>query len=219
MIADELDFIKRFCDGTPMDVAELMLGAKYMLLELHGNQWELTDYSRTRLSKSTLHPCAEEGVMLNAQYCRDFIRPLGTGPDSDSSQCPDDDSYSPPIKHSPFYYDRDRNQLIGGDHSHLATAQAPSTRWPEEPAKGDPRQPATKINPLDIQIGGSHYKEMGHHQPWEVLATWMTPEELRGYMKGTVITYLAREQQKGGDLDIEKACHTIQLWQQVRKDK
>lgn len=72
---------------------------------------------------------------------------------------------------------------------------------------------------LDIQIGGDHYKKMGHHQPWEVLATWMTPEELRGYMKGTVIAYLARERDKGGDLDIEKVQHTIELWQQVRKDK
>ena len=77
----------------------------------------------------------------------------------------------------------------------------------------------TAASALDVQIGGDHYKTLGHHQPWEVLATWMTPEELRGYMKGTVIAYLAREQQKGGDTDIEKACHTIQLWQQVRKDK
>ena len=69
------------------------------------------------------------------------------------------------------------------------------------------------------QVGGDHYKKLGHHQPWEVLATWMTPEELRGYMKGTVIAYLAREQDKGGDQDIAKALHTMQLWQDVRKDK
>lgn len=71
----------------------------------------------------------------------------------------------------------------------------------------------------DVQVGGDHYKKLGHHQPWEVLATWMTPEELRGYMKGTVIAYLAREQEKGKDQDIEKALHTMQLWQDVRKDK
>ena len=71
----------------------------------------------------------------------------------------------------------------------------------------------------DVQIGGEHYKKLGHHQPWEVLATWMTPEELRGYMKGTVIAYLAREQDKGGDTDVAKACHTMQLWEEVRKDK
>ena len=71
----------------------------------------------------------------------------------------------------------------------------------------------------DIQIGGDHYKKLGQYQPWEVLAAWMTPEELRGYMKGTVIAYLAREQDKGRDTDVAKALHTMQLWQDVRKDK
>lgn len=75
------------------------------------------------------------------------------------------------------------------------------------------------VSAKDVQIGGAHYKKLGHHQPWEVLATWMTPEELRGYMKGTVIAYLAREQDKGGDTDVAKACHTMQLWEEVRKDK
>ena len=73
-------------------------------------------------------------------------------------------------------------------------------------------------NPLDEQRGGDHYKQLGHYQPWEVAAAWLTPEELRGAMKFTVISYLAREQQKGGDLDIDKAHHTIELWKAVRKD-
>ncbi len=72
---------------------------------------------------------------------------------------------------------------------------------------------------LSSQIGGDHYSKLGHYQPWEVLAHWLTPEELRGYMKGTIIAYLARERDKGGDIDIAKALHTGQLWQEVRKDK
>ena len=72
---------------------------------------------------------------------------------------------------------------------------------------------------LDIQIGGDHYKKLGQYQPWQVAAACMKPEELRGYMKGTVIAYLMRERDKGGDLDIKKAAHTIQLWEEVRKDK
>ena len=76
-------------------------------------------------------------------------------------------------------------------------------------------QPSAK----DTQIGGDHYKKMGAYQPWEVLAHWLNPDELRGYMKGTVIAYLAREREKGGDTDIAKAMHTMQLWQEVRKDK
>lgn len=72
---------------------------------------------------------------------------------------------------------------------------------------------------LDTQVGGGHYKKLGQYQPWQVAAACMTPAELRGYMKGTVLAYLMREADKGGDLDIEKALHTIQLWQEVRKDK
>ena len=63
---------------------------------------------------------------------------------------------------------------------------------------------------LGIQEGGDHYKKLGAYQPWEVLRRWLTPEEFRGYMKGTAIAYLAREQDKGGMLDIRKAGHTLQ---------
>ena len=71
---------------------------------------------------------------------------------------------------------------------------------------GDVGQPSA----LDIQEGGDHYKKLGAYQPWEVLRRWLTPEEFRGYMKGTAIAYLAREQDKGGMLDIKKAGHTLQ---------
>jgi len=66
------------------------------------------------------------------------------------------------------------------------------------------------VSVLDIQEGGDHYKKLGDYQPWEVLRRWLTPEEFRGYMKGTAIAYLAREQDKGGMLDIKKATHTLQ---------
>jgi len=69
---------------------------------------------------------------------------------------------------------------------------------------------AEALSVLDIQEGGDHYKKLGTYQPWEVLRRWLTPEEFRGYMKGTAIAYLAREQDKGGMLDIKKATHTLQ---------
>ena len=69
---------------------------------------------------------------------------------------------------------------------------------------------AETLSALDIQEGGDHYKKLGAYQPWEVLRHWLTPEEFRGYMKGTAIAYLAREQDKGGMLDIKKAGHTLQ---------
>ena len=69
---------------------------------------------------------------------------------------------------------------------------------------------AEAMSALDVQEGGDHCKKLGAYQPWEVLKRWLTPEEFRGYMKGTAIAYLAREQDKGGMLDIRKAGHTLQ---------
>lgn len=76
------------------------------------------------------------------------------------------------------------------------------------------KQPATHDKPqtLAAQIGGDHYKKLGDYQPWQVLHKWLTPEELKGFMKGTVIAYLAREDDKGGRLDIEKAKHTLEIY-------
>lgn len=70
--------------------------------------------------------------------------------------------------------------------------------------------PESNTSPLDVQIGGDHYKKLGIYQPWEVLKRWLTPEEFRGYMKGTAIAYLARERDKGGDQDIDKSRHTLE---------
>lgn len=61
----------------------------------------------------------------------------------------------------------------------------------------------------DEQISGDHYKKMGDYQPWDVMQHWLTPEEYRGYQKGTAIAYLAREKDKGGDADIAKAAHHL----------
>lgn len=71
------------------------------------------------------------------------------------------------------------------------------------------------VNALDVQIGGDHYKRLGAYQPWEVLARCLTPDELRGFAKGTMIAYLMRERDKGGLDDISKAIHTGQLFEQL----
>jgi hypothetical protein len=69
-----------------------------------------------------------------------------------------------------------------------------------------------EVNPLTDQKGGDHYAKLGIYQPWIVLSKWLTPEELKGAMKKDVISYLAREADKGGRLDIEKAMHTMQIY-------
>lgn len=66
------------------------------------------------------------------------------------------------------------------------------------------------VSTLDTQVDGDHYRKLGAYQPWEVLKRWLTPEEFRGYMKGTAIAYLARERDKGADRDVRKATHTLE---------
>lgn len=74
------------------------------------------------------------------------------------------------------------------------------------------------VSAVDSQKGGDHYKKLGIYQPWIVLSKWMKPNELKGFMKGTVIAYLAREEDKGGDLDIEKAYHTMGLYLELKDE-
>lgn len=69
------------------------------------------------------------------------------------------------------------------------------------------------MNVHDKQVGGDHYKKLGDYQPWKVLQAWLTPEEMRGYMKGSAIVYIARERDKGGDQDIAKALHYLEAMQ------
>lgn len=68
------------------------------------------------------------------------------------------------------------------------------------------------------QIGGTHYHDLGMYQPWDVLKAWLTPEEYRGWMKGNAIVYLARERQKGGDMDIAKAGHHLEKLGEVLRE-
>lgn len=60
----------------------------------------------------------------------------------------------------------------------------------------------------DLQIGGSHYKDMPV-QPWNVMAAVLTPEEFRGFLKGNIIKYSMRAGRKDGSDDAGKAMHYI----------
>jgi hypothetical protein len=74
------------------------------------------------------------------------------------------------------------------------------------------------MSALTDQKGGDHYAKLGIYQPWIVLSKWLTPEELKGAMKKDVISYLAREADKGGRLDIEKAMHTMQIYLELTQE-
>ena len=58
----------------------------------------------------------------------------------------------------------------------------------------------------NIQVGGTHYKDMGM-QPWHVMQAVLTPEEFRGYLKGNVIKYAMRAGKKADSDDTGKAKH------------
>lgn len=65
-----------------------------------------------------------------------------------------------------------------------------------------------KINPppaLNVQVGGSHYKDMAI-QPVEFIHANGIP-----YLEGNVIKYLTRWRKKNGIADLEKARHYIDL--------
>jgi len=59
------------------------------------------------------------------------------------------------------------------------------------------------------QVGGDHYMNMGV-QPWRAMESWMTDEQLIGFMMGNVIKYVARWQEKNGLEDLRKASHYLE---------
>ncbi len=58
----------------------------------------------------------------------------------------------------------------------------------------------------DIQVSGTHYKDMSM-QPWAVMEAVLTPEEFRGFLKGNVIKYAMRQGKKADSDDAGKAKH------------
>lgn len=62
-----------------------------------------------------------------------------------------------------------------------------------------------KDNPLDVQVGGSHYKDM-KIQPVEFIHENSIP-----FLEANVIKYVCRHSRKNGLADLEKARHYIDL--------
>lgn len=63
-------------------------------------------------------------------------------------------------------------------------------------------------SPDQTQVGGAHYTSKSV-QPWEAMEAWMSEEQFKGFLKGNVIKYLARCDDKGGRIDLEKAKHYL----------
>jgi hypothetical protein len=65
----------------------------------------------------------------------------------------------------------------------------------------------------DRQSGGDHYKKKAI-QPWDFIAS-----NNIGFLAGNVIKYVARFEDKGGMLDLEKAQHYLEKLIEVEKAK
>ena len=68
------------------------------------------------------------------------------------------------------------------------------------------------------QIGGNHYASKAV-QPWDAMQAWMSREEFAGYLRGNVIKYMARCNDKGGIEDVRKARHYIDKLIEVLEQK
>lgn len=66
----------------------------------------------------------------------------------------------------------------------------------------------------DIQVSGSHYKDMPI-QPWAIMEAVLTREEFIGYLKGNVLKYSLRAGRKEGTDDAGKARHYMQKLKEV----
>jgi hypothetical protein len=66
----------------------------------------------------------------------------------------------------------------------------------------------------DMQVSGSHYKDMPV-QPWAVMEAVLTPDEFIGFLKGNIIKYSMRAGRKNGSDDAGKAKHYIQKLKEV----
>ena len=68
------------------------------------------------------------------------------------------------------------------------------------------------------QVGGNHYASKAV-QPWDAMQAWMSREEFTGYLRGNVIKYMARCNDKGGIEDVRKARHYIDKLIEVLEQK
>lgn len=77
----------------------------------------------------------------------------------------------------------------------------------------DEEEEAWKMKANEMQVGGTHYKDMGV-QPWEVMEAVLTREEFIGFLKGNIVKYSMRQGRKDSD-DANKAKHYIRKLEEV----
>jgi hypothetical protein len=82
-----------------------------------------------------------------------------------------------------------------------------------EPAPTIEEEELWKMKANEMQVGGTHYKDMGV-QPWAVMEAVLTREEFIGFLKGNVLKYSMRQGRKDSD-DVNKCLHYIKKLQEI----
>ena len=68
-----------------------------------------------------------------------------------------------------------------------------------------PTNTPSHTNPLAVQVGGGHYKDLPIQPVEYIHANGI------GYLAGNVVKYVTRHKAKGGEADVRKAIHYCQL--------
>jgi hypothetical protein len=69
-----------------------------------------------------------------------------------------------------------------------------------------------------FQVGGDHYIKKTV-QPWSAMESWLSHEQFTGYLRGNIIKYIARCDDKGGIDDLMKAQHYLEKLIEVTESK
>lgn len=112
---------------------------------------------------------------------------------------------------------------VYGEHSETETlhceefsqydivARLPNFPLPPPPVPDKPQSTSSETLTGNMQVGGDHYKKM-KHQPIDVMESCMSPEELKGFLRGNALKYLMRMGHKdSAHTDVYKALHYVDM--------
>ena len=69
------------------------------------------------------------------------------------------------------------------------------------------------MSALDIQVGGSHYKDRAIQPVEYIHANYL------GFCEGNIVKYVSRWRQKNGIADLEKAKHYLEILIELESKK
>ena len=112
-----------------------------------------------------------------------------------------------------------RQQVAGGKFIYSMAANPVRVEKPDvaiveekqEIIKDEDEMRANKVEETadQIQVGGDYDKNQTGIQPLSVIESLMSPDQFKGFLRGSVINHIARCDKKGGAEDLKKARHYL----------